>query len=266
MKGGALLFDGSGRQQVTVRDLSGNGVGVRTNAPPRHGEQVRVVISLDGKSWLDLRGVVRHVRSVVGAFDCGIDLSLSDPEVLGHVEAYVARASAMIASARQSKMYAERLAGAESLEPTLKPREEGDAPGTGRHRMVRDGAGRLRPVSENSLPKRETPQSGTQRAETGERRASSSGARRILRPTGEHGASGSGEHAARGRGTPQDTPKQQAKAPLSRRPQARPGTPTPERKTPSSRETVAADPNLLRLYRAAVEDVTGDSSKKKKKK
>ena len=264
MKGGALLFDGSGRQQVTVRDLSGNGVGVRTNAPPRHGEQVRVVISLDGKSWLDLRGVVRHVRSVVGAFDCGIDLSLSDPEVLGHVEAYVARASAMIATARQSKMYADRLAGAESLEPTLKPREEGDAPGTGRHRMVRDGSGRLRPVSDTNLPKRDTPQSGTQRAETGERRASSSGARRIVRPTGEQRASGSGEHAAR-RGTPQDTPKQAPMAPLSRRPQQRPGAPMPERKTPTSRETVPADPNLLRLYKAAVEEVTGDGSKKKKK-
>lgn len=264
MKGGALLFDGSGRQQVTVRDLSGHGVGVRTNTPPRHGEQVRVVISLDGKSWLDLRGVVRHVRSVVGAFDCGIDLSLSDPEVLGHVEAYVARASAMIASARQSKMYAERLSGVESLEPTLKPREEGDTSGTGRHRMVRDGSGRLRPVSDTNLPKRETPQSGTRRAETGERGASSSGSRRILRPTGEHGASGSGEHAAR-RGTPQDTPKQQPKAPLSRRPQPQPGASTPERKTPSSRENVAADPNLLRLYKAAVEEITGDGGKKKKK-
>lgn len=256
MKGGALLFDGAGRHQVAVRDLSGAGVGVRTPNAPRFGEQVRVVISLDGKSWLDLRGVVRHVKSVVGAYDCGIDLSLSDPEVLGHVEAYVARASAMIATARQSKMYADRLAGAEELEPTLSPREH-DAAGTGRHRMVRDASGRLRPVSDTDIPRRETPEGGTRRAGNDDGRPGSSGARRILRPSGEHGASGSGKYARGGASTPKDTPKQQT--PLSRRG----NTPVPERK-PGSRETAAADPNLLRLYKAAVEEIAGDGKKKKK--
>ena len=267
MKGGALLFDASGRQQVTVRDLSGAGVGVRSTHAPRNGEQVRVVISLDGKSWLDLRGVVRHVRSVVGAYECGIDLSISDPEVLGHVEAYVARATAMIATARQSKMYAERLAGAEALEPTLKPRDEQSASSeTGRHRMIRDSSGRLRPVSESNIPRRDTPEGGTKRP-TGERSASSSGARRVLRPTGERrGAGESGEHSSADRPTPRDPP---ARTPLSRRVQPRGGTPVPERKagdrkTPTSRETQAADPQLLKLFKAAVEEVTGDSKKKKK--
>lgn len=262
MRGGALLFDASGRQQVTVRDLSGAGVGVRTSHAPRNGEQVRVVISLDGKSWLDLRGVVRHVRSVVGAYECGIDLSLSDPEVLGHVEAYVSRASAMIATARQSKMYADRLAGAESLEPTFKPRTQPPASTeTGRHRMVRDSSGRLRPVSDSNIPKRDT--SEQSKRPTGERRASSSGARRILRPTGERSSVGdSGQYPASERPTPRDPPVQ---TPLSRRGQQRPGTSKHEKKTPTSRETVAADPQLLRLFKAAVEEVTGGDPKKKKK-
>ena len=130
VKGGALVYRATGREQATVRDLSARGIGIELGQAPTRNESMRIVVSLDGKTWLDLRGVVRHFRRTREAYACGIELSQSDPDALRRVETYVRRARARLQVASR----------------TVKSTE------SGRFRMVRDKTGKLRPVGSEPTP------------------------------------------------------------------------------------------------------------------
>jgi hypothetical protein len=117
INGDALIARGAGVQRAQLSDASYSGVGVRTADAPFKGEPVRVLLTLDGNTWLDLVGVVRHVRPDGDAYRLGVDISGSDRHALERFRHFVEQLQ--VQRAQQPKR------------------------GSGEHRLVRDASGGL---------------------------------------------------------------------------------------------------------------------------
>ena len=91
-RGDALVARSAGLERARLLDVSTGGVGLRSADRPIKGEPVRVLLALDAKSWLDLQGIVRHVRTEGGAYVFGVYVGASDREALARFRRFVEHA------------------------------------------------------------------------------------------------------------------------------------------------------------------------------
>ena len=121
MMGTAFVFGAAGKEEVQLRDLSRRGIGIAIDRPVCNGEALRVVLSLDGKTWTDLHGVVRHAERLDDGYVAGIEFEGTDPAALAQVETYVRRMHARVTVAKRAS-----------------------SASSGSFRMVRDNTGKLK--------------------------------------------------------------------------------------------------------------------------
>ena len=124
VKGTAFVFDQGGRQQVTLRNLSAVGMLVEIPRAPKPKTDVRVGLCLDGKSWLELHGVVRRVAKRKGSSECAIDLRPSDERLRGVIEKYVQHVAQALTVAKQREMFKARFAGMSAADSGTRSRDE----------------------------------------------------------------------------------------------------------------------------------------------
>lgn len=99
LPGSVLVLEPRRPTRAVLRDVSTRGVGIRVVHRTEVGEIVRLLLAVDGRGWLNLRGTVAFVSRGLGTYDVGVDLGLSDAPSLARLDTAVGRARTIGSSA-----------------------------------------------------------------------------------------------------------------------------------------------------------------------
>lgn len=92
LPGSVLLLEPRRPTRAVLRDVSTRGVGIRVVHKSDVGEVMRLLLAVDGRGWLNLRGTVTFVSRGLGTYDVGVDLGLSDAASLARLDNVIGRA------------------------------------------------------------------------------------------------------------------------------------------------------------------------------